>query len=117
MPQPPPLSVVNMVGRRPLGAFIDRVLAVHARTPLGVTSWWRDPRRNSEAGGDFYSQHLIATAVDVVPLFRGVTVEEIVRAAQAVGLVPVVEDDHVHLQLFPAEANVVRTYFPTLASL
>ena len=66
------------------------------------TSWWRSPALNNEVGGSPESQHLFALASDwVVPRHN---VEAVIDGLFAVGLIPVVELDHIHVQAFPSGA-------------
>jgi len=60
-------------------------------------------RHNAAVGGDPRSQHLIATAIDVTTSVPHVLAAE----ARRVGLVAVVEPDHVHLQHFGAAQSPV----------
>lgn len=64
-----------------------------------ITSFWRSPEKNRQVHGSPKSQHLIGTALDVVP--RG-DFEAFKERARLAGLVAVNEGDHVHLQLFQA---------------
>ncbi len=68
-----------------------------------VTSWLRTVTHNRAVGGAPESQHLIGTAVDVVPL-APTTWPEIAAALRGVGFAYVVDEgDHVHAQLFPKQ--------------
>ena len=54
----------------PAQSFVDKASAAGARWrggPVDVISWYRDTRRNRAAGGDEFSQHLIALAADFQP--------------------------------------------------
>lgn len=79
--------------------FVARVRRAWIRGNT-VTSWWRDPISNEEAGGEPDSQHLVGLAVDVdgpfLQLFRD--------RCDAEGLVTVREHDHLHVQRYPKGA-------------
>ena len=78
---------------------------------LGViTSWWRSPERNDQVGGDSESQHLLGTALDIVP--RGETSEAIEAAAAGEGFQVVVEREHIHIQAWPAGSGPERSEMP-----
>ena len=96
----PPDHVVAR-NRAAIHAFLVRVNAVGAHFPDGrLTSWYRDTWTNRSVGGASGSQHLTATAVDVVvPRSR---VAALLLLARRAGLTAIDEGDHVHLQLFPA---------------
>lgn len=64
---------------------------------IQVTSWYRDPDENIRVGGSPDSQHLFGFAVDV----RTRDPSEVVKIALNLGLYPVDEFDHVHIQTFP----------------
>ena len=70
---------------------------------LGFTSWYRTPERNRAVGGNSDSQHLFGFAVDLVSS----RAEDVARLAQEIGLRPVLEFDHVHIQLF--EPGLLRS--------
>ncbi len=67
-----------------------------------VTSWWRGPQHNRQVGGSRESQHLFALAIDVSGSREKLTALE--QQAWGVGLVPVMEPGHLHIQAFPAGA-------------
>lgn len=81
--------------------FVERVRAAHRATPFWVTSWWRSPTRNAQVGGDPWSQHLVALAIDAVPV-SGRTIRDLALSLRRSGLVVVEYDRHVHAQLHPA---------------
>lgn len=109
----PTPEVVRVVGFPLLWEFVRRVNRIDEFEPLTFFSWFRDPLQNALEGGGRYSQHLAALAVDVFP--RQGTNETVVDAARAVGLVPIDERNHVHIQAFPASVEVVRRFFSSLA--
>lgn len=79
--------------------FLTRLGAVRRDAPdIQFTSWWRNDAFNRSVGGAFDSQHLAGFAVDLVASRPDV----VQQLARQVGLIPVVEMDHVHIQLFPA---------------
>lgn len=63
-----------------------------------ATSWYRSAEKNASVGGSPESQHLFGFAVDVV----SDRPQQVVEVARALGLYPVLEFDHVHIQTFPA---------------
>ena len=83
------------------------------RVPRGgahVTSWYRDAAHNRSVGGAPDSQHTLALAIDVVTRDpRAFAV-----AAAAAGLQPIIERDHVHLQLLGAGVARRRGIFDRL---
>jgi hypothetical protein len=99
--QAPPASIVRAL-RPELEAFISRLRRVTA-PGLGVSSWWRSRAHNAAVGGALYSQHLLGLAVDTTP-FAGADRRALVAAFARVGLVPLEEGDHVHVQAYRAGA-------------
>lgn len=75
-------------------------------TGARVTSWYRDPERNAAVGGAPHSQHLLALAVDAVvdPQLQ----EHFLDACRFLGLIPIVEGDHIHVQRY--EAGLLPAY-------
>lgn len=65
-----------------------------------VTSWFRSVEDNRRVGGDRESQHLLALAFDLV----GPRLVQTMQTANMLGLTAVLEDDHLHVQRFPAGA-------------
>lgn len=65
-----------------------------------VTSWYRDPIKNEEEGGEPDSQHLVGLAVDVV----GPGVDLFARRCSDLGMIVVPEIDHLHVQRYPKGA-------------
>lgn len=95
----PPREVQRSIGPA-LPAFVRRVNAASWPSGVYATSWWRSPDWNRNVGGNAFSQHLGALALDI-----GGTRDQLrgaVDAARSVGLVAVDEGDHVHVQLLPA---------------
>jgi uncharacterized protein YcbK (DUF882 family) len=93
-----------------LREFAARVQSLGSVAPFRISSWLRTLSHNAEVGGATNSQHLIGTAVDLVPL--GMSTEQLASIAQRSGLFAYVldEGDHVHVQLLPAS-------FPALGAL
>jgi hypothetical protein len=87
----------------PLQAFYSHLwnrveLMARGDPSLWPTSWFRTEAHNASVGGHRDSQHLLGFAIDV-------TTERpdyVAEYCEALGLVPVVELDHVHIQIFPA---------------
>jgi len=61
------------------------------------TSWFRTPEENFRVGGEPESQHQLGFAFDAVGDWEGVR-----DRAKAAGLFPVIESDHIHVQVMPA---------------
>lgn len=95
--------------------FQERLAATLRAAPAQVTSGLRTRRKNRDVGGDPYSQHLIGCAADLVPQ-AGVTYQQLADAARAARLHPVLEGDHVHVQLFPAGLTFVHQIIDTYAA-
>lgn len=75
-------------------AHADELLAVWPEAT--ITSWWRDAARNRAVGGVPNSRHLLGLAFDAaVP--RSL-VRDFMADARWVGLKPIDEGDHVHVQ-------------------
>ena len=91
--------------RYTFGAQIDGFASTSALVLRGfpewtVTSWWRSPQVNEDAGGDAFSQHLVGLAFDAEgPLEQTI---KFGGALTQLGLIAVAEEDHVHWQAFPA---------------
>jgi hypothetical protein len=82
--------------------FVTRVNRASQECPFQVTSWWRSENDNDRVGGNRYSQHLIATGVDAVPI-APYTKAHLATAFRRQGLVTVDQYRfHVHAQLYPA---------------
>ncbi len=82
--------------------FVERIRYAYRLIPFEVTSWWRDEERNRLVGGNEYSQHLIATAIDAIPL-SGYDQASLAWAFRQAGLIAVDSyQRHVHTQLYPA---------------
>jgi len=74
----------------------------HAGYPsVTLTSWWRTRYQNALVGGHPSSQHLTGLAIDLLSDVPG---DRFASAARLVGLVPVDEGDHWHVQRFAASA-------------
>ena len=79
--------------------FVNVALTLHVRFPFSVTSWMRTPKRNAMVGGHPSSKHMLGTGLDVVLDDTGpVARDAFVAEARKLGLVAVVEDDHIHIQ-------------------
>jgi len=87
-----------------ISPFIHRAWIAYIRQPFVVTSWWRSFAENNRVGGMAFSQHLVAIAIDALPIGAGPAPDrkDLVRAFQAAGLVAIDERDHVHAQLLTA---------------
>ena len=96
--QAPPLSVVRAVMPQLRFALPRFRYLVESSEVDAITSWYRDPVQNQRVGGHPQSQHLYALAVDVVTARP----ERVAAVARRVGLVAVIERDHVHVQAYPA---------------
>lgn len=65
-----------------------------------VTSWYRDIETNQRVRGVPGSLHLWGLALDIVVDDPN----QLARVAVSLGLVPLVEPDHLHLQAMPSTA-------------
>ncbi len=77
--------------------FLDALMALAAAFEYRVTSYYRDPTSNKQLGGAEHSAHLFFLAADVVLLEahdRPLFIADAIR----LGLRPIVEKDHIHLQ-------------------
>lgn len=84
--------------------LIDRALFLQKLdNSLRFTSWYRDPNTNRSVGGHEESQHLFGFAFDAVSNRP----DQLEQIAKQLGLIPVVEFDHVHFQLF--QPGVLRS--------
>lgn len=91
--------------------LVDRLRLMSQVDPnLVYTSWFRDVRQNEIVGGSPQSQHLFGFAID----FTTDSPEQMSEVAKRLGLIPVIEWDHVHLQLFPAGLLERFGFFGTL---
>lgn len=92
-------SVIAWVAPRFWGQFFSELTG--SVTPnTRASSWWRSQEKNLEVGGNRDSQHLIATAIDLV----GPEAEkrQIIADLTNFGWVVVDEGDHLHAQAWPA---------------
>lgn len=71
-----------------------------------VSSWFRSPAVNADVGGAPRSQHLMALAIDVV--LEDAQVERFIETARWLGLTPVRERGHIHVQRY--EAGTLPAY-------
>lgn len=103
----PPLRIVQLL-RPQLVEFVsrfNRAAAALAGVPdLELESWYRDSATNARVGGASTSQHLLGLAVDIggtpgYPISRQARIW-VADAMRAVGLVPVDEGNHVHVQAY-----------------
>jgi len=101
--QPPPAWIVNIVEFLQPGFyadFIQKLISAVGQNPIRVTSWWRSPEFNRLVSGHPWSQHLVGFAIDLQVLeedpFR------IRKRLEDIGLTAIVEEGHVHVQVFPA---------------
>jgi len=82
--------------------FLTRLGSAYRLVPFYVTSWWRSENQNELVGGHQFSQHLIATAMDIAPR-APYTKADVALAARQAGLIAVdTYPTHVHVQLYPA---------------
>ncbi len=103
MISPPPLELLRSGWFPYVAGIFQRVSLLLRIVPgLTATSWFRTAATNRRVGGDPESQHLFAIAVDLDGS------DDALRRAQAeaprVGLIPVREPSHLHVQLFPRGA-------------
>ncbi len=101
----PPTSLRRTVDRWAPGIWPAFFGAAHAalRSDPGarVTSWYRDPGHNrSTPGASPDSQHLVATAFDVVP--QAGSWSRLTVALQSQGFRVVPASTHLHVQVWPA---------------
>lgn len=96
------------LGNATLGPLYRRlVFGVAGPNVARITSWQRSSAENRAVGGDPYSQHLIAFAIDAIA--AGSRAVELERQARAAGLVIVDEIDHHHAQVL--RAGTLRSIF------
>ena len=77
--------------------FIQSVISLALRWPLSVTSWGRTEKHNRAIGGHPQSWHLLWLGLDVV-LDDGLENEAFEADCKLVGIHPIFEVDHYHLQ-------------------
>lgn len=110
--QPPPIPLV----REFLPIFQWLVPRLNFLVDEGgiPTSWWRSPGFNAAAGGNPESQHLFGFAADFVP---GRVAWVFLRdQAERIGLIGVLETDHLHVQVFPAGTLREAGFFETIST-
>jgi hypothetical protein len=82
--------------------FVGRVNRASFECPFWVTSWWRSEGDNDRVGGNKFSQHLIATGVDLVAR-APYSNAHLNAALRRQGLITDTNyPKHVHAQLYPA---------------
>lgn len=97
---PPPPAIWVPIGNWIPGIWPVFVAAANGALRQGdvVTSWWRGPAENRDAGGEIESQHLLALALDVAG--------DLSLAGRLAGagftVVPDPQGTHVHAQAFKA---------------
>lgn len=89
-------------------AFWRFRMAVAQHPQARVTSWYRDHAKNASVGGAPRSQHLLALAFDVV--LPESQIEGFVETCRWMGLHPVRERDHVHVQRYEAGLLPARLF-------
>lgn len=77
--------------------FIERVILVCSKHLGSVSSWGRTPKHNKDVGGVDGSIHMLWLGCDVV-LDVMAKDPEFEKDCSLVGLVPIFEGDHYHLQ-------------------
>ncbi len=90
-----------------VGEFVDRVMEAGwswRGGPVTVISWYRGPDRNRAAGGDRFSQHLIATGADFQTTSRrdGFDLEDHFRRHRLIAVPTGTSGMAVHAQLHAA---------------
>ena len=77
--------------------FAQRILTLATRFRFSVTSWGRTPKRNENKGGHPNSRHQSWQAADVV-LDDSEDLNAFEAECRRIGLIPVDESDHIHVQ-------------------
>jgi hypothetical protein len=95
-------------------SFVSRASELIRSTGAQPTSFIRSTYDNTRVGGAPNSQHLVATALDLVPRM-GSSNSIVAARARSLGLVAIDEGDHVHVQLFKAD-TLPAWVFQALAS-
>jgi len=99
---PPPLAIASQIGLWIPGIWQVFVAAANRGLTEGrataVTSWWRSPEGNREAGGNVESQHLLALAFDAT----AANPQLLAQALRSAGFRVVEERSHVHAQAYQA---------------
>jgi hypothetical protein len=80
-----------------LNTFIMLISALCTIHDCSVTSWIRTAKRNAAVGGTPHSRHISGFACDLVPDVPNER-QELIRHAQLLGLQPVDEGDHIHIE-------------------
>ena len=101
MIQPPPIQSQRHYWE--VLRFVWGILSVGWPEGAWISSWYRTPEHNRRVGGHPESQHLAGLAIDVVlpgsdPGFN----PQLAFDLERVGLVPVREPTHLHVQAFAA---------------
>lgn len=103
----PPAQIAYAVDRIAPGiyqTFFARMNAALRGFSVTPVNFYRSRAHNTRVGGAANSQHLIATAFDVV--LPKAQRARAVQALKAQGLIAVDEGDHIHIQAWPADVAV-----------
>lgn len=79
-------------------AFTLKIIDLSTDFDFSVSSWIRTPERNTAVGGHPRSKHLSGLAVDVV-LDSNQDQNDFLLNVKALGLVYLIEPDHIHVQV------------------
>jgi hypothetical protein len=77
--------------------FEDKIRCLGLLFDFSITSWIRSKKRNAQIGGVIDSRHLLGLAVDCV-LDDGMEKPEFIKHCVNLGLQPIEEGDHIHVQ-------------------
>ena len=77
--------------------FAGKIDLLNTRFAFSVTSWFRSTNRNKLVGGHANSLHLVGLAVDII-VDNPAQAQELTSFAHQLGLLAIVEKDHVHVQ-------------------
>ena len=77
--------------------FLERLMALAGRFRFRVTSYYRSPQSNTDAGGVDDSLHQYWLAADIM-LEDPTQSKDFAYAANRLGLIAIIEPDHIHLQ-------------------